>query len=122
MQKTGSQHGNASIKRKPSLLFFKDKPEVVNGVYRSRRKEVVLRKEIVFMSGITLVVVAVTFLGWKQSELHSVEVASKTISLPAPKTDGATSVEKALRERRSIREFKRQPLSVAEVSQLLWSG
>jgi SagB-type dehydrogenase family enzyme len=74
------------------------------------------------MSGITLVVVVVTFLGWKQSELHSVEIASKTFSLPAPKTDGATSVEKALRERRSIREFKRQPLSVAEVSQLLWSA
>jgi SagB-type dehydrogenase family enzyme len=31
-------------------------------------------------------------------------------------------VEKALRERRSVREFKRQPLSIAEISQVLWAA
>lgn len=81
-----------------------------------------MRKEIVSMLGITMAVVVVTFLCWKQSELHAVEIANMRISLPAPKTDGATSVEKALRERRSIREFKRQPLSIAEISQLLWAA
>jgi SagB-type dehydrogenase family enzyme len=57
-----------------------------------------------------------------KSELHSVEMTDKTIRLPAPRTDGSTSVEKGLRERRSIREFARQPLSIAEVSQLLWAA
>jgi SagB-type dehydrogenase family enzyme len=49
-------------------------------------------------------------------------MTDKTIRLPAPRTDGSTSVEKGLRERRSIREFARQPLSIAEVSQLLWAA
>jgi SagB-type dehydrogenase family enzyme len=57
-----------------------------------------------------------------KSELRSAEITNKIIRLPAPKADGETSVEKALRERRSIREFKRQPLSLAEVSQLLWAA
>lgn len=57
-----------------------------------------------------------------KSELRSAEIAHEIIRLPAPKTDGATSVEKALRERRSIREFKRQPLSITEISQLLWAA
>jgi SagB-type dehydrogenase family enzyme len=59
---------------------------------------------------------------WMKSEVHSVEITDKKVVLPTPKTDGATSVEKALRGRRSIRDFKRQPLSIAEISQLLWAA
>ncbi len=42
--------------------------------------------------------------------------------LPQPRLDGGMSVEKALRERRSIREYRRAPLTIAEVSQLLWAA
>ncbi len=45
-----------------------------------------------------------------------------TINLPQPKYDGITSVEKALRDRRSIREFNNMPLTLTEVSQLLWAA
>jgi SagB-type dehydrogenase family enzyme len=44
------------------------------------------------------------------------------IKLPPPSLDGAVSVEKALSERRSIRAYKPEALSMAEVSQLLWSA
>ena len=44
------------------------------------------------------------------------------IKLPPPALDGTFSVEKALAERRSIRTFKGEPLSMAEVSQILWSA
>lgn len=81
-----------------------------------------MRKQSIFISGITLLAVVVTWPYGSKSELRSAEIAHKIIRLPAPKTDGETSVEKALRERRSIREFKRQPLSLAEVSQLLWAA
>lgn len=57
-----------------------------------------------------------------KSELHSAEVTDKRIRLPAPKPEGATSLEKALRERRSTRDFKRRPLSIGEISQLLWAA
>jgi SagB-type dehydrogenase family enzyme len=46
----------------------------------------------------------------------------KTIALPAPRLDGTVSVEKALAGRRSIREFTASPITIAEVSQLLWAA
>lgn len=45
-----------------------------------------------------------------------------TISLPAPSYDGATSVEKALYQRRSVREYQDEPLTLLQVSQLLWAA
>lgn len=45
-----------------------------------------------------------------------------TISLPEPQTDGETSVEQALSHRRSVRSYTSEPLTLAEVSQLLWSA
>ena len=45
-----------------------------------------------------------------------------SIKLPPPRLDGDVSVEKALLERRSVRSYKDEPLSLAEVSQLLWAA
>lgn len=48
---------------------------------------------------------------------------SVTVRLPAPKFEGRISVEQALHERRSVREYKRNaPLTLEEVSQLLWAA
>lgn len=44
------------------------------------------------------------------------------IKLPAPKTDGNISVEKALSHRRSIRNYSNDSLTLAEVSQMLWAA
>lgn len=44
------------------------------------------------------------------------------IALPSPKLDGAVSVEKALAERRSVRAYKPEALSMDEVSQMLWAA
>lgn len=46
----------------------------------------------------------------------------KVIKLPLPKYDSETSVEKALLERRSVRSYKDEPLTLSEVSQLLWAA
>ncbi len=46
----------------------------------------------------------------------------ETIKLPEPKYDGEVSVEKALLERRSIREYKEDSLTLTEVSQILWAA
>ena len=46
----------------------------------------------------------------------------ETIKLPEPTLDGETSLEQALLSRRSIREYRDQPLVLAEVSQLLWAA
>ncbi len=43
------------------------------------------------------------------------------IKLPEPRQESRTSVEVALRRRRSAREFQRAALTLAEISQLLWA-
>ncbi|MDY6934432.1 MAG: SagB/ThcOx family dehydrogenase [Spirochaetota bacterium] len=47
---------------------------------------------------------------------------SKVIKLPKPSYSSKTSIEKALLLRRSIRDYKDEPLRLSEVSQLLWSA
>jgi len=44
------------------------------------------------------------------------------IKLPAPVTESKTSIEKAIKERRSIRKYRNIALSINELSQLLWAG
>ncbi len=50
------------------------------------------------------------------------EKIGEAIRLPAPRLDSKCSIESALSQRRSIREYGDEPLSLEEVSQLLWSG
>jgi len=47
---------------------------------------------------------------------------TRKIKLPDPRTDGTVSLEKTLSERRSIREYRKEPLELSEISQLLWSA
>jgi len=47
---------------------------------------------------------------------------TKEIKLPKPKEKGLTSIEETLNKRRSIRDYKRGPLSLIEASQLLWAA
>ncbi len=49
-------------------------------------------------------------------------VSDGVIRLPWPSFDGSVSVEKALSTRRSIRDYVSEPLSLGEVSQILWSA
>jgi len=44
------------------------------------------------------------------------------IKLPPPNPRGKISVEEAISKRRSVRRFRAQPLSLAQLSQLLWSA
>lgn len=45
-----------------------------------------------------------------------------TIKLPEPEYDSDISIEKALNKRRSIRQYKDEPLSLSEISQILWAA
>ncbi len=57
----------------------------------------------------------------KFSETMHVQPGS-TIELPQPVTDGDMSLEEALTLRRSVRSYTEEPLTLSEVSQLLWSA
>jgi len=66
--------------------------------------------------------VVYTFAKAKEKTGPVQEFKSETIKLPEPQYDSDVSIEKALLRRRSVRSFKDSPLTLAEVSQLLWAA
>lgn len=48
--------------------------------------------------------------------------SAEIIRLPAPRLDGAVSVERSLAARKSVRSFRKEPLELAALSQLLWAA
>ena len=44
------------------------------------------------------------------------------VKLPEPKFDGAVSLEKAIRSRRSARDYTGEPITLAQAAQLLWAA
>ena len=73
---------------------------------------------LVFTLSFVAMLLALPFSAQSQSAAPSGQV----IKLPQPKTDGPLSVEKALSERRTVRSYKEEPLTLAEVSQILWAA
>ena len=63
-----------------------------------------------------LISLAVATHGWGKVE------GKGLIRLPNPAYDGKVSVEEAIKERRTIRDFQPKPLTVAQLSQLFWSA
>ena len=49
-------------------------------------------------------------------------VADGRVELPLPSLDGVVSVERALANRRSVREYTGDPLGLRELSQILWAA
>jgi len=61
----------------------------------------------------------------REKSMHSriAPVAGQVkVRLPLPNPDSTTSIEKALRERRSVRDYRKAPLSLEELAQLLWAA
>lgn len=52
----------------------------------------------------------------------SAQEDSLVVDLPAPEVKGAMSVEQALLQRRSVREFSVGPLELADIAQILWAA
>ncbi len=57
----------------------------------------------------------------KPSERVPAVSPSRTISLRSPALEGGPSLWKALRERRSVRDYSSLPLSLKDISNLLWA-
>ncbi len=49
-------------------------------------------------------------------------LSPEVIKLPQPVYDNKTSLEKILKERRSIRQYKNLPITLSDLSQLLWAA
>lgn len=63
------------------------------------------------------------FPGCALSNPHDRPAHSESIAeLPQPRLTGTISVEQALKSRRSVRSFKPEPITLDELSQLLWAA
>jgi SagB-type dehydrogenase family enzyme len=51
-----------------------------------------------------------------------IRMGHSSTPLPKPSFDGKVSVEKAIKERRTIRDFRDRPLTINHISQLLWAA
>jgi SagB-type dehydrogenase family enzyme len=71
-----------------------------------------------FLSGIMTVV----FLCPVAASGRAAEASGTLISLPEPRFRGSVSVEEALKNRRSIRQFSGRTLELENLSQLLWAA
>jgi SagB-type dehydrogenase family enzyme len=72
---------------------------------------------------ITLILFLTSFpTGIKKAFAQDKIAGSVTIKLPPPKYSSDTSVEKALLERRSVRSYKAEPLTIPEIAQILWAA
>ena len=78
----------------------------------------------IFFSAIILIGLFILFFAFQQENQRNLKAEEKTskITLPKASYTSKTSVEEALSKRRSIREYKDQPLKLEELSQLLWAA
>lgn len=79
-----------------------------------------MNKPLIWLSGLCAGLLLV-ISGW--GEVPWGEVPKEGfIPLPKPAFDGVISVERAIKERRTCRAFRSDPLSIARLSQLLWAA
>lgn len=72
---------------------------------------------------IILLAVTILYLIWPKSYGGEERVVMEgTIDLPTPQITGDKSVEQAINDRRSIRRFTNEPLTLQDISQLLWAA
>lgn len=78
---------------------------------RLNRRELVLGRAPLWMAALSV-------------SCHSAQKpeAEASVALPAPRRSGAVSLEETLQKRRSIRQYKDEPVTLAEIGQLLWAA
>jgi SagB-type dehydrogenase family enzyme len=69
-----------------------------------------------------LIAIIILLMGCESVEQTSQPTANVSIALPPPAYESETSIERALLERRSVREYSTGPLTLTEITQLLWAA
>lgn len=82
------------------------------------------RRKMWFLVVLAGIIVGGLFWGRRFLTFSQAESAPQagSIILPSPKHKGDISVEEAIFRRRSTRRYKKEPLTLEEVSQLLWAA
>ena len=75
-----------------------------------------------FLIRLGTISILIFMLGIANSTTHAMEENDSIPTLPTPVYDSQVSIEQALLSRRSVREYSSDPLTLGEVSQLLWAA
>ena len=80
--------------------------------------------KIILIILIILLGMTIVYLVWPQptTTSNSQRTVISTVSLPSPILQGNMSVEQAIQNRRSIRHYTNQSLTLQDVSQILWAA
>ncbi len=70
----------------------------------------------------SIIIVGFLLGGYLRGFKSEIAEGKESIRLPSPRHRSEVSVEEAIFKRRSIRDYKDEPLTLEEVSQLLWSA
>jgi len=92
-----------------------------------KRECAAMRKAAIFIISLIFVILialigVIMFDRFKKPTHPPERATGEIIKLPSPSFISNTSIEQALRQRRSIREYKDEPLTLNELSQLLWAA
>ncbi|MBU8921161.1 MAG: SagB/ThcOx family dehydrogenase [Bacteroidales bacterium] len=82
------------------------------------RKDITMRYLAILFLTVFILSPATAWCGKLSLEHKAIE----TIELPGPILDSEFSIEKVLQERRSVRQYTDDPVTMEEVSQLLWAA
>jgi SagB-type dehydrogenase family enzyme len=82
-----------------------------------------MKKPLLFAVMATVIVPAMILIAsCRDNQPTSVQTQQTVIILPTPLYDGDISVEKALLERRSVRSYANELLTLTDTAQLLWAA
>lgn len=79
-------------------------------------------KDYLFIHSLMAVGALLLLMVHESSGTSRVESNASVTKLPAARTQGGASLERTLAERRSVRDFRNEALSLADVSQILWAA
>lgn len=78
--------------------------------------------KIILIILIILLGVVIAYLIWPQPTTVSQRAVISTVSLPNPIIKGNMSVEQSIQNRRSIRHYTNEPLTLQDISQIMWAA
>jgi len=78
--------------------------------------------KIILIILIILLGVVIAYLVWPEPQQTESRAVIGTISLPSPVLKSNLSVEQGIQDRRSVRHYTGEPLTLKDISQILWAA
>ncbi|MEN4018331.1 MAG: SagB/ThcOx family dehydrogenase [Methanobacterium sp.] len=80
-----------------------------------------IKGKITLILLIILLAAVIAYLIWPKSNETQQIIVTGTVDLPEPQITGNISVEQAIHDRRSVRRYTNQSLTLQDISQLMWA-